>query len=331
MGQWRHGSLRGSLRLSQLCSAAPHRRDALPRMPGRPPQPGGVRAAADAPDRRRPARSPADRVRGAAGTTPSSNGRRTQRRLPLRAGRRASAAPRCRGSCSRLGALCLLVAAVIFLAVAWAWLGVGGRTAVLVALTLVTGGLGVTLGRRELRIAAEALTTVSLGLLALDVVGADNAGWLGDLSNATLVAITSAAVLTAALALSASTRLVAPQLIAAVAVSGVGLGAHRRDRAVAAGRRARGARVRRPRVPGRIHLAGGPAHRAPWWAAVGGGPGSPSPVWMRRPSTSPGAACGWRDTGTPSWRPPCWSCSPSSSTARPTPWSAVWSRSRPRC
>src|SRR3954469_17793295 len=34
-----------------------------------------------------------------------------------------------------LGALCLLVAAVIFLAYAWRWLGVGGRTGVLVALT----------------------------------------------------------------------------------------------------------------------------------------------------------------------------------------------------
>ncbi len=38
-----------------------------------------------------------------------------------------------------LGALCLLVAAVIFLAVAWSWLGVGGRTAVLVGLTVAVG------------------------------------------------------------------------------------------------------------------------------------------------------------------------------------------------
>jgi hypothetical protein len=123
-----------------------------------------------------------------------------------------------------LGALCLLVAAVIFLAVAWTWLGVGGRTAVLVGLTLVSGGLGVTLARRGLRIAAEALTTVSLGLLALDVIGADNAGWLGDLTNGVLVAVASGAVLVAALALSAITRLGAPQLVAASALSGVGLG-----------------------------------------------------------------------------------------------------------
>ncbi|WP_028642921.1 SCO7613 C-terminal domain-containing membrane protein [Nocardioides sp. URHA0020] len=124
-----------------------------------------------------------------------------------------------------LGALCLLVAAVIFLAVALTWLGIGGRTAVLVGLTLVSGGLGGVLGRRGLRVAAEALTTVSLGLLALDVIGADNAGWLGDLGTGPLVAVTSAVVLTAALALGVTGRLGAPQLVAAGAVSGIGFGA----------------------------------------------------------------------------------------------------------
>src|SRR4051794_12604603 len=123
-----------------------------------------------------------------------------------------------------LGALCLLVAAVIFLAVAWAWLGVGGRTAVLVALTAVSGGLGVALARRGLLVAAEALTTVSLGLLALDVIGADTAGWLGDLGDAELVSVTSATLLGAAVALSVVTRLVAPQLVAAFALSALGLG-----------------------------------------------------------------------------------------------------------
>ena len=123
-----------------------------------------------------------------------------------------------------LGALCLLVAAVIFLAVAWSWLGIGGRTAVLVGLTVASGGLGVWLAARGLRVAGEALTTVSLGLLTLDVVGADNAGWLGDLSNAALVAMVGAVVLAPALALSDRTRLVAPQLLAALALSTLGLG-----------------------------------------------------------------------------------------------------------
>ncbi|HYF74503.1 MAG TPA: hypothetical protein VD864_16865, partial [Nocardioides sp.] len=124
-----------------------------------------------------------------------------------------------------LGALCLLVAAVIFLAVAWSWLGVGGRTAVLVALTLVSGGLGVWLGRRGLRVAAEAMTTVGLGLLALDVVGADNAGWLGDVDAAGLTCAVGGAVLVAALALAQTTRLGAPQVGSVLALSVAGVGA----------------------------------------------------------------------------------------------------------
>jgi len=47
-----------------------------------------------------------------------------------------------------LGALCLLVAAVTFLAVAWQWLGVGGRTVVLVALTGTALGLSVAMHTR---------------------------------------------------------------------------------------------------------------------------------------------------------------------------------------
>ena len=123
-----------------------------------------------------------------------------------------------------LGALCLLVAAVIFLAVAWSWLGVGGRTAVLVALTVLSGGLGVWLGRRELRVAAESLTTVGLGLLALDVIGADNAGWLGDLDSAGLTCAVGGTVLVTALALAVMTRLGAPQVLAALGLSVLGLG-----------------------------------------------------------------------------------------------------------
>lgn len=124
-----------------------------------------------------------------------------------------------------LGALCLLVAAVIFLAVAWSWLGVGGRTAVLVALTAITGAGGVLLRRRGLRWAAEALIAVSLGLLTLDVVGAESAGWLGALSVAQLVCLTSAVVGVVAAVLTTTTRLVAPQLVLALTVTSGGLGA----------------------------------------------------------------------------------------------------------
>lgn len=77
-----------------------------------------------------------------------------------------------------LGATCLLVAALVFLAVAWSSMGMGGRTVVLVALTVIAGGLMALMARKDLRTGAEAFATVMLGLVALDVTGADNAGWL---------------------------------------------------------------------------------------------------------------------------------------------------------
>lgn len=83
-----------------------------------------------------------------------------------------------------LGALCVLVAAVVFLAVTWAILGVGARTVALVALTLACGTAAAWLARRDLRGGAEALALVALGLLTLDVLGARQAGWLGDLGDA---------------------------------------------------------------------------------------------------------------------------------------------------
>ena len=115
-----------------------------------------------------------------------------------------------------LGALCLLVAAVTFLAVAWSWLGVGGRTTVLVALTLLAGALGSWLARRGLQIAGESLTSVAFGLLALDVVGADNAGWFGDLSSSGLAIAVGGALGVAALALvlTGPARLAVPQVVA---------------------------------------------------------------------------------------------------------------------
>ncbi len=79
-----------------------------------------------------------------------------------------------------LGAGCLLVAALVFLAVSWSVLGVGGRTAVLLGFTVAAGGLTGLVARRALRGAVESLGLVTLGLFALDVVGARNAGWLGD-------------------------------------------------------------------------------------------------------------------------------------------------------
>ena len=123
-----------------------------------------------------------------------------------------------------LGALCLLVAAVVFLAAAWSWLGVGGRTAVLAGLTVASAGLGLWLARRDLRIAGEALTTVGLGLLTLDVLGADRAGWLGELAPDELVAVVGGTVLAVSLALALAGRLVAPQVVAVAGLSALGGG-----------------------------------------------------------------------------------------------------------
>ncbi|WP_460809312.1 SCO7613 C-terminal domain-containing membrane protein [Nocardioides salsibiostraticola] len=122
-----------------------------------------------------------------------------------------------------LGALCLLAASVIFLAVAWSWLGVGGRTAVLVALTVAAAGAGVWWSRRGLRVAGESLTIVALGLLTLDLFGAENAGWLGAAADSWFPVLVGASLAVAGVALTlgartTSTLLVGPQLIAALGV-----------------------------------------------------------------------------------------------------------------
>ncbi|UMG91798.1 hypothetical protein [Nocardioides sp. TF02-7] len=118
-----------------------------------------------------------------------------------------------------LGALCLLVAAVVFLAVSWSWLGVGGRTGVLVSLTVLAAAAALVLHRFELRIAAESLSVVALGLLGLDLLGADAAGWFGGLSTGAVVGVAglTTAVAGTGLALprpAGRPRLVAPQVVA---------------------------------------------------------------------------------------------------------------------
>ncbi|MDN4162211.1 SCO7613 C-terminal domain-containing membrane protein [Nocardioides abyssi] len=132
---------------------------------------------------------------------------------PGRPARRGLSAPSVPALLLGLGALCLLVAAVAFLAVAWSALGVGGRTAVLVGLTGAAAGLGVVLARRGLRIAGESLSTVSLGLLALDVAGAASAGWLGGADGSTTVVV-GGLVLAAAALTWLPTGLGAPQVVA---------------------------------------------------------------------------------------------------------------------
>ncbi len=83
-----------------------------------------------------------------------------------------------------LGAVCLLVAAVVFVAVTWSLLGLTGRTLVLVGLTAALSLAGALLTRRGLRGAAEAFWLIVAGMLVLDLLGAQSAdlGGLGALS-----------------------------------------------------------------------------------------------------------------------------------------------------
>src|SRR6476620_11558363 len=94
-----------------------------------------------------------------------------------------------------LGAGCLLVAALVFLAVTWSVLGVGGRTATLVGFTAISAALTAWMSRRGLRAAAEALALVGYGLLTLDVVGADSADWFGGLSDAGVLLVVGAVLI----------------------------------------------------------------------------------------------------------------------------------------
>ena len=119
-----------------------------------------------------------------------------------------------------LGGLCLVVGALVFLAVTWSVLGVGGRTAVLVALTGVAAVGTVLSARRGLRAAAETFATVTALFLALDLAGAANAGWLGDLGTSSAVLLSAVVVAVASALGNAAVRrlptgpLVAPQLVA---------------------------------------------------------------------------------------------------------------------
>ena len=105
-----------------------------------------------------------------------------------------------------LGALCVLVAGALFLPFAWELLGVVGRTIVLVVLTVLAGLGAHAAGTRGLRATSESLGAVALGLLALDVWGADTSGWFGDISGSELALLQGVAL---ALAGSATTLWIA--------------------------------------------------------------------------------------------------------------------------
>lgn len=151
---------------------------------------------------------------GPGGTDERATGRATGRGLP------AWSVPRL---LLGLGALCLLVAAVVFLAVTWSALGVGGRTLTLLGLTVAAGVTADRLARRGLRVGAESLTVVALGLVVLDAVGALSAGWLGTVGLAGALLACGAALLAGGVVVVlARTDLVAAQLAVPVGLGLVG-------------------------------------------------------------------------------------------------------------
>ncbi len=67
-----------------------------------------------------------------------------------------------------LGALCLLVASFVFISVAWAILGLLGRTLVLLVITAVVAAVAAAVSARALRASSEAMWAIAIGMVALD-------------------------------------------------------------------------------------------------------------------------------------------------------------------
>lgn len=78
-----------------------------------------------------------------------------------------------------LGALCLLVAGVVFIAVTWSSLGLTGRTLVLGGFTVLLAAVAMLLTRKGLRGAAETFWVIVAGMLVMDLLGGREAGVLG--------------------------------------------------------------------------------------------------------------------------------------------------------
>lgn len=125
-----------------------------------------------------------------------------------------------------LGASCLLVAALVFLVVAWASFGQTGRTLTLLALTAAAGAAAYVVTRAHLRAGAETLATLALGLLALDVIGGDSAGWFGQLDGTQLALPLGGALAVAGLGWGYLVRYGAalPRLVAAELIGALGIG-----------------------------------------------------------------------------------------------------------
>jgi hypothetical protein len=124
-----------------------------------------------------------------------------------------------------LGGLCLLVAAIVFVAVAWSSLGLAAKTTILLAVTALFAAGAVAVSRRQLRFAAETLWMVVSALVAIDLsaaYGADLLG-LGRMSDRDAVALIGAALLGVAVGVGAwATTTPLQRLYGPVVVAGFG-------------------------------------------------------------------------------------------------------------
>lgn len=123
-----------------------------------------------------------------------------------------------------LGALCLVVAALIFLAVTWSALGIAGRTAILLGLTAGAFAGAQLFARKPLPAAAESFTVIGLAFAALSLTGAASADWLPSMGGGALAAAHGALLAVLGLATAESAR----RIPGAVLYSGeiaLGLGA----------------------------------------------------------------------------------------------------------
>ena len=192
-----------------------------------------------------------------------------------------------------LGAGCLLVAALVFLAVTWRCSGSAAAPRRWSASPRSPPLLTAWMSRRGLRAAAEALALVGYGLLTLDVVGADSAGWFGGLSDAGVLLVVGAVLVGSGVAGTLVVRRTSASSLTTgevVAVIGTGLAAL----AFSVGRVAA-----RLAVSGGRHPARGRGRRG---GATAAHPGRSTSV--RRASPSWPGCRWWRSASTGSSRSP---------------------------
>lgn len=128
-----------------------------------------------------------------------------------------------------LGGLCLLVAVVVFAAVAWGSLSLEVKSTILLGLTGLVAGVAAIVTARGLRGSGETLWVVAAGTLTVDFVAARAGGLagLGDLSWRGITVLTgitvfgSAVVVTGWSTRRATGRLLGPQAVAVAAALAV--------------------------------------------------------------------------------------------------------------